>query len=273
MDQEQQSAELVVVEPSALEALNRAEIDTLITTAKRYPRSITEFRKRCNDLATLDSFIAAECTYKLKRGGKEIVGPTARFAEIVAHSWGNCRAGARVISVGERMITAQGYFADLEANVAIQYEVQRRITNKDGERFNDDMIGVTGNAACSIALRNAVLKGVPKAIWNPMWERSRQAAKGDISTLIDRRNAAFDQLAKMGVQADRVFNALGVGGPADIGLDELVELNQLITAINEGDQSIDDAFPQVTVAPRRAEAKTAEKSAKELAAEAACGKE
>lgn len=275
MENEQQ---LVVVEPSALEAISRAEIDTLIATAKRYPRSISEFRKRTTELCTLDEFVAAECTYRLKRKGrdgesKDIVGPSARFAEIVAHSWGNCRAGARVISEGEKFITAQGYFADLEANVAIQYEVQRRITGRDGNKYSDDMIVVTGNAACAIALRNAVLKGVPKAFWKPMWDKSQEAAKGDAKTLEKRRGDAFRMLKEMGIDSQRACAAIGVEGPADVGIDQLFELSQLITAVNDGDQSADEAFPKVmTGQEKRAEARGEQaKSAKDLAAEQARG--
>lgn len=56
-------------------------------------------------------------------------------------------------------MTAQGVFHDLERNVAITYEVRRRIVDKNGRRYKPDMIGVTANAACSIALRNAILRG------------------------------------------------------------------------------------------------------------------
>jgi len=275
MDNGKGQQELVVIEPSALEAMHRGEIDSLIATAKKYPRSVTEFRKRGTELATLDEFVAAECTYRLKRrekdgGTKEIIGPSVRFAEIVAHSWGNCRAGARVISEGDKFITAQGYFADLEANVAIQYEVQRRITGREGNKYSDDMIVVTGNAACSIALRNAVLKGVPKAIWKPIWEKSQAAAKGDASTLEKRRSEAFRVLGTMGVDHQRACAAVGVEGPADVGIDELFEMAGLITAVNDGDQSIEDAFPKLqTGQQQRAAERAPAKSAKDLAAEQA----
>src|SRR5678816_4803120 len=96
--------------------------------------------------------------YSLPRGGRNIVGPSVRFAEVVASSWGNIRSGARIIDIDDKFITAQGQCFDLEKNICVQVEVKRRITKKDGKRYDDDMIGVTGNAACSISLRNAVFK-------------------------------------------------------------------------------------------------------------------
>lgn len=270
------SGAVQIVEPSALEALNRAEIDMLITTAKKYPRSLTNFRREALELATLDVQVAGECSYALKRkeadgGVKLIIGPSVRFAEIIAYSWGNCRAGARVVSEGSKFVTAQGFFADLERNVAHTFEVQRRITGKTGRRYGDDMIGVTGNAACSIAMRNAVFHGIPKAVWKPIWERAQAAAKGQLDTLEQRRRDAFEALKTMGVDITRACNALDVDGPQDIGLDELMLLSQMIQAVREGDQKIEDAFPVVTA--KAAEKKEAEpaKTAKDRAADAAKG--
>jgi hypothetical protein len=190
----------------------------------------------------LNESIAEQCIYALPRDNKTIEGPSARFAEIVASAWGNCRAGARVIDDSGEFVTAQGVFHDLERNVAITYEVQRRITNKRGQRFNADMIGVTANAACSIALRNAILKGVPKAFWEDMYLEARKVIMGDIKTLANRRAAAVAAFQKFGVTPEQVCSKLGVPGVEDIGLDQLVVLRGLLTAIKEGDTSPEDAF-------------------------------
>ena len=169
--------EVISAESGTLAVLHSAEVDTQITTARKYPRSIKRARDEIMELVTLTEDVARECVYALprKQDGKRVIieGPSARFAEILAHSWGNARAGARVVDDHGDFVTAQGVFHDLEKNVAITYEVKRRIVNRDGHRFSADMIGTTSNAACSIALRNAVLKGVPKALW----EDAYQAAK------------------------------------------------------------------------------------------------
>ncbi len=156
------------VEGGTVALLNRSEIDMQVATAHKFPRSIKRFRQEALQMVTLNESVAESCIYALPRSGKTIEGPSARFAEVVASAWGNCRAGARVVSDAGDFITAQGVFHDLERNVAITYEVQRRITDKNNRRFNADMIGVTGNAASSIALRNAILKGVPKAFGDDM---------------------------------------------------------------------------------------------------------
>lgn len=232
----------LVAEDSTVALLNRSEIEQQIATARRFPRSVRRFRDEATEMVTLNESIAEQCIYALPRDNKTIEGPSARFAEIVASAWGNCRAGARVIDDSGEFVTAQGVFHDLERNVAITYEVQRRITYKRGQRFNADMIGVTANAACSIALRNAILKGVPKAFWEDMYLEARKVIMGDIKTLANRRAAAVAAFQKFGVTPEQVCSKLGVPGVEDIGLDQLVVLRGLLTAIKEGDTSPEDAF-------------------------------
>lgn len=236
---------VTTVEAGTLARLVESEINQQVATAKRYPRSLQRFSDEAMQMVTLDKATAQECMYALPRDGKSITGPSARFAEIVASAWGNNRAGARVVDVGGEFVTAQGVFHDLERNVAVTIEVQRRITDKNGRRYKEDMIGVTGNAAVSIALRNAVLKGIPKAFWAPMFESALTIIRGDAKTLADRRAQALDYAMKAhAVSAERVCNALGVEGINDIGLDELVTLKGMLQAIKDGDSTVDQLFPE-----------------------------
>ncbi|MRR49344.1 MAG: hypothetical protein EG825_00265 [Rhodocyclaceae bacterium] len=230
------------VESGMVAVLNKSEIDQQIATAHRYPRSIKRFRDESLQMVTLNERIAESCIYALPRGGKTIEGPSARFAEVVASAWGNCRAGARTISDQGDFVTAQGVFHDLERNVAITYEVQRRITDSKGNRYNADMIGVTANAACSVALRNAILKGVPKAFWDDMYQAARQTVMGDFKTLANRRADALKAFQSLGISETQVFAKLEVGGIEDISLEHLVTLRGLITAIKEGDTTPEQAF-------------------------------
>lgn len=256
--------EVVTAESGTLAILNSSEINQQIATARKFPRSIKRARDEALELATLTEDVARECIYALprKQDGKRITieGPSARFAEILAHSWGNCRAGARVVDEQGDFVTAQGVFHDLEKNVAITYEVKRRIVNRDGHRFNADMIGVTANAACSIALRNAVLKGVPKALWTDILEAARKVLLGDSKTLATRRAAALAVMQKFGMQADDVCTVLGVGGVDDIGLEELVTMHGMCTALKDGDTTVEQLLAEATgqvVTPQKTSAVSA----------------
>ena len=232
----------LVPEDSMAAMISRSEIEQQIATARRFPRSLKRFRDEAIQMVTLSESIAEQCVYALPRDGKTIEGPSARFAEIVASAWGNNRAGARVIDDKGEFIVAQGVFHDLERNVAITYEVQRRVVDKNGNRFKPDMIGVTANAACSIALRNAVLKGVPKAFWEDMYVEARKVIMGNVQTLANSRAAAIEAFKRYGVAVEQICAKLEVAGVEDIGLEHLVLLRGMLTAIKEGDTTAEDAF-------------------------------
>jgi len=237
--------ELPPIEASnVLATISKAEIDQQIATAHAFPRSIKQFRAEALSMVTLNERIAEECIYAIPRDGKTIEGPSARFAEIILSAWGNCRAGARTISDEGDFVTAQGAFHDLERNVNISYETRRRITNKAGKRYSPDMISVTANAACSIALRNAILKGIPKAFWTDMYEDARKVVMGDVKTIANRRADAIAHLQKFGITVEQICETLGVKGIEDIGQEQLVALRGIATAIKDGDTTPEQAFAQ-----------------------------
>lgn len=244
-----QTLELEIVPPSALESLERAQIDMQISTAKRYPRSLSIVKKRMLDLATLDQETAESCFYRLNRQGKMIEGPSIRLAEIAGSSFGNLRYGARVIANDGKTITAQGYCHDLETNVMSQVEVQRRITGRDGQTYSADMQVVTGNAACAIAARNAIFKVVPFAFVKPIFSAAKQAAVGDIKTLAERRTQMLKKFAALGVNEKRICETLKRGGAEEIGLEDLETLIGLYNGIKENEQTVEEAFPMPIAKP------------------------
>jgi hypothetical protein len=226
----------------------KAELDQQIVTAKRFPRSIKRFVDEATAMVTLNESIAGQCIYAIPRDGKTIEGPSARFAEIMASAYGNCRAGAAVISEGTDFIVARGTFFDLERNAGITVDVQRRITDSRGRRYKPDMIGVTGNAANSIALRNAILKGVPKAFWEHIYQRARAVIAGDFKTLANRRAAAVQAFVIFGVTEAQLLAKLGRAGIADVSMDDLVTLHGMLNAIKDGDSSPEQLFADDTPA-------------------------
>lgn len=244
----QDTTQLEVVETSALEQMERAQIDVQISTAKRYPRQLAAVKQAMLSFATLDQDTAASCFFTLpaRKGGdgKPIQGPSIRMAEIALSTYGNIRAGARVIADDGKMLTIQGVCHDLQTNVCVTVETKRRVTSKTGQRFSDDMIVMTGNAGCSIALRNAVFRVVPLALVKPIYEAAKKTAVGDAKTLVQRRADALGHFAKMGVPKEKVFAALNVKGPEDIGLEHLEVLIGYANAIKDGETSIDEVFNQ-----------------------------
>lgn len=239
-----------IIVPTALEAQTRAEYDIAVVTAHRFPRSLTKFRQAAESMACVDADVAASCYYRLSRSGKSIEGPSVRFAEIVANAYGNLRFAARITDITETEVVAQGVAHDLENNVSTSTEVRRRISDKNGRRYNEDMILTTCNAACSLALRNAIFKTVPFALAKPIYEKAKAVAIGDVKTLGERRTRALTAFAAMGIDNKRVFARLKVFGIDEITLAHVDELLGLHTSIKDGEADPDAEFPETKNTPK-----------------------
>lgn len=257
------SGQLEIVQKSAIESISRAEVDMQISTAKRYPRSISQVKSDMISFATLDQETAESCFYSLPRGGKTIQGPSVRLAEIAISCYGNLRAGTRIIetvTTGDSPhVLVQAFCHDLQTNVAICVEKRRRIVGKKskGGAIDEDDINLAANAGSAIAFRDAVYKVVPGALIRPVYEQAKKVAIGDAKTLADRRSKAIAAFGKMGVQSDRVLSAISRASIEEVTISDLETLIGLHTAIKDGQTSIDESFPAKAVKPNFAQEKPA----------------
>ena len=253
-----------------LEAINRSEIDMQIATARRFPRDVEQAKKRIVSLACQDKNIAYNCFYHLERTEKKqdehgqwrdtktvIEGLSVRMAEIIATSWGNLRCAARIIGNDGKQITAQGVCHDLETNVAISVENNRSITNKQGKTYSQDMQIVTGNAACAIAFRNAVLKVVPKVVIGNIIQQIETKAREEIQQrgIPEQWRDCVAAFQKMGVKESELLDWLGEGRTrADIVDDDIMRLGGVYTAIQEGTTTVAECFHQPKAQAQQAQA-------------------
>lgn len=234
-----------VKQADMLEAINRSEIDLQIATAKSYPRDVNKVLAHVRELAMQDESVAKECFYAVKRGTDEVEGVSVRLAEILASVWGNLRCAARIIGNDGKTITAQGVCHDLESNTAISVEVMRRITTKEGRTFSDDMQVVTGNAACAIAFRNAVLKVIPKAITGGLINEIKAFSKKKLESKPEEIGFTMKKwlayYAAVGVSKEMVDYYLG--SDTDNPTSEMImKLQGAYTAVKEGSSTLQELF-------------------------------
>ena len=218
----------------------RAEIDMQISTAKKYKRSIKQFVDEASAMVQSNQQIAASCFYKLPRSGKVIQGPSVRLAEICVYCYQNTRSVARMVDTAGTHAKVEAGFADLERNNAITKEVMRRITDKSGQRYNDDMITVTLNAAAAIAWRNAVFGVIPGVYVQALFEMAKATAIGDIKSLSERRARMMEAFAKVSVFEDVILRHMRIEAVDQINIEELEHLFGIFTAIREGSMDADD---------------------------------
>ena len=247
--------------------ITKAEIDTLISTARAYPRSIRRALDQMKTLATLTPEAADEAIYSLPRGGKTIEGPSIRFAEMAVQSWGNARVAARttMIDKADKFVEAEGFFLDAETNVATLARIRRRIVDKYGKVFNDDMILMTCNAAQSIARRNAILAGIPKSVWSTAYMAARAVVMGDLQTLGNRRAEAVKAFQRFGLSEAQVLQIMGLKGIEDVGLEQIVPLRGMYSALLNSETTVEELLRSIEPEkPTRQGAATASMAAPQI---------
>jgi hypothetical protein len=106
------------------------------------------------------------------------------------------------------------------------------------------MITVTGNAARSIARRNAILAGVPKAVWEQAYNEAERLIAGDVASLAVTREKAVKAFAVFGLKPEQVFKLIDVKGEQDIGITEVLALRAMFASIKNGETTVEELLTE-----------------------------
>lgn len=227
-----------------LDTIERANVDSQIATAKQYPRDLRRAINNSVAMATMDIPTAQSCGYALPRGGKPITGPSVHLAKLIVSNYGNIRAEAKVVQITDKQVISRGTCWDLENNVATAFEVRRSIVERTGQRFSDDMITVTGNAANSIAYRNAVFSVIPRAITDKVYQAAQRCITGDLSDedkIIARRKKCIDYFKdEFGITEQEVVMLCGKKTVNQIKANEIALLLGITQSLTDGDTTVDE---------------------------------
>lgn len=227
-----------------LDTIERANVDSQIATAKQYPRDLRRAINNSVAMATMDIPTAQSCGYALPRGGKPITGPSVHLAKLIVSNYGNIRAEAKVVQITDKQVISRGTCWDLENNVATAFEVRRSIVGRTGQRFSDDMITVTGNAANSIAYRNAVFSVIPRAITDKVYQAAQRCITGDLSDedkIIARRKKCIDYFKdEFGITEQEVVMLCGKKTANQIKANEIALLLGITQSLTDGDTTVDE---------------------------------
>ena len=232
-----------------LDAIEKANVDTQVSTAKQYPRDITRALNNSIVMATIDQQTAQTMGYALPRGGKPITGPSVHLAKLIVSNWGNIRAEAKVVQITDSQVVSRGTCWDLENNVATAFEVRRSIKGKNGQRFTDDMITVVGNAANAIAYRNAVFSVIPKAITDKVYQAAQHCITGDLSDdakLLQRRTQCLKFFNdEYGITEAEVVKLCGKQTVNQIRGEEMALLIGIYQSLKDGDTTVDEIMKPI----------------------------
>lgn len=242
----------LIVTPSESGLLAKAEIDTMISTAKAFPRNITRCLEEAIALATISEEVAASCIYALPRKDKdgnrvEVKGETVRLAEIMLTCWGNMHAATRIVEVAEKYITTEGVCWDLEKNVRVTMPDKVSIWfgekgGKGGYRANNDMQVMLSKASCAKSFRNAVFKAIPKTFVTTVYQKAVEKAIGDTKTLGSKVTTVIGKLVKMGIDRDELMSFFGYTTINQFTVDDCESLIGIGTALKDKIIKPEDVF-------------------------------
>ena len=232
-----------------MDAIEKANVDVQVSTAKQFPRNVTRAIQNSIVMATIDSETAQMMRYALPRGGKPITGPSVHLAKLIVSNWGNVRAEAKVVQITDSQVVSRGTCWDLENNVATAIEVRRNIKGKGGQRFSDDMITVVGNAANSIAFRNAVFSVIPKAVTDKVYRAAQECITGDLSDeaklLQKRTNCLKFFNDEYGITEEEVIKLCGKQTVNQIKADEIALMLGIYQSLKDGDTTVEEVMEPI----------------------------
>lgn len=232
-----------------MDAIEKANVDVQVSTAKQFPRNVTRAIQNSIVMATIDPDTAQMMRYALPRGGKPITGPSVHLAKLIVSNWGNIRAEAKVVQITDSQVVSRGTCWDLENNVATAIEVRRNIKGKGGQRFSDDMITVVGNAANSIAFRNAVFSVIPKAVTDKVYRAAQECITGDLSDeaklLQKRTNCLKFFNDEYGITEEEVIKLCGKQTVNQIKAEEIALMLGIYQSLKDGDTTVEEVMEPI----------------------------
>lgn len=251
------------VDPAAVAAAEsaKARIQAAYIMAMQRPRSYDQSRIKILEACSRPAFAEKVEYSKPVGGGKPIVGPSIRFAELALREWGNIAYENQVVYDDDLTRRINVTITDLETNTTfsaslqINKTVERKKTegrdvlseriNSYGEkvflvRATEDEIMNKQAAAVSKALRNEGLRLIPQDIIEEAIERARETVKkrdkADPDAARKKLADAFASLRVMPADLEKYLgHPLGQTSPA-----ELQDLRSIYQTIKDGEAKWSD---------------------------------
>lgn len=237
-----------VVPPSALEAIQRAEIDIAIATAHKFRRDIAASVRYAEAMACRNQKIAEKMHYAVPKGGRTRVGPSIGFAKVLIQAWRNSTALARVVGADRQNVRLQGVCHDLESNVRIAFEMDHpvqapRDLSPEGleGRWKYQMDNAK-RAGRSIALRDAIFAVIPVVLFDDVLEKAKLVALGTGKSFEEKRANAISACKEKKISQPMIYRTLGVAGLESITADDLIWLKSALQNIEDGLDTVESLF-------------------------------
>ena len=247
----------IYADPAAVAAAEtaKARIQSAYIMAMQRPRNEDQARVRILEACKRPAF-AARVEFSKPIAGRQIKGPSIRFAELALREWSNIISDVQVVHEDEKIRRVKITAIDLETNASFSKEVQVSKTverrkaddrevvtervNTNGDkvyivRATDEEIDNKVSAAISKALRNEGLRLIPSDIVDEALDTARATLRNqDARDPAAAKKQILDAFAELGIRPRDLEAYLGhktdVLTPA-----ELQDLRGIYRAIKDGE--------------------------------------
>ena len=261
-----------IIETSGIEvfeAQERASIDTQVSTAKKYPRSLRKVLDNSIAIVTMNRETAMSCRYAKPVGGKTINGPSVHLARIICQQYGNIRVQQRIKAIEHKTVVAEAVAFDMETNYAVCVEARRSIIDRNGNRYSDSTIETNAMGILAIAERNAILKVIPKSIIDNVYDEAFKFAYGDLSDkakLLKERNRIFSMFKDTyGMTEADVLKCIGLNTKEAVKAENIADLAGFLQSLKDKETTVEDLLkknePKKTVQEKKQDLKEVKKGA------------
>ncbi len=281
----QNKGSLQYVDPAAVAAAEaaKARIQSAYQMAIYRPRNADDSRDRILHACKRPMF-AEKVEFSKPVGGKQIKGPSIRFAELALREWGNILSDVQILYEDDLVRRSRVMVVDLETNASFSKEIQinKTVERKNkadrevvGERTNtqgqvvyivkatEDELQNKENAAISKAVRNEGLRVIPTDIVDEALATAKATlADRDKSDPDQAKKKILDSFSEIGVKPKDLQKYLG--HPTDsLSPKELTDLRGIYRAIKDGEASWADYTAE---GPKEVDPAEAEEAKKKLSA-------
>lgn len=245
----------------AAETRERAEIESALILARRFPRNETEAGARVLQACRIHDFAEA-AVYEYPRGGTTVSGLSISFAREAARCWGNIRSGFRVTDWTPERTSLEGFALDLETNtlttagISFGNSIFRKGKNGEAgrwivpdEREYRELVGRQG----AVLVRNCILSLLPPDLKVQAEEeiRTTKRTKADRDLSADRDGTlrkllvAFDAFGVTAAMIEARYNC-----PTDaLTVEHVTELRGIYNALKDAQAKREEFFDPPTVKP------------------------
>ena len=250
---------LVSKDPAAIAAAEgaKARIQSAYIMALNKPRNEDQARDKILEACKRPAF-AERVEFSKPVGGRQIKGPSIRFAELALREWTNILADTQTLYEDDKIRRVRVSVLDLETNAQFCKEIQVRKTverknpkghevigdrlNSQGEKVyivlaTDDELHNKEAALISKALRNEGLRVIPSDITDEALETARKTLRDrDAEDPKAAKKKILDSLSSIGIKPKDIQKYLkhSIDNLSPI---ELEDLRGMYTAIKEGSAS------------------------------------